>query len=105
LTSEELEKLAIAEVGNIKQRLEKSFIWLFWRKKHPEATYWDLIRQADFNITPRTCKKILQRHYIGNWRKAKRILLTEEDAQRRLEFAEEWSHPEKLAQLKLAFFF
>jgi hypothetical protein len=30
--------------------------------------------------------------------------LTEEDSQRRLEFAEEWSHPEKLAQLKLALF-
>jgi transposase len=73
-------------------------------RKLPEATYWDLIRQADLNITPRTCKKIIQRHYIGNWRKAKRILLTEEDAQVRLEFTEEWSHPEKLAQLKLALF-
>jgi transposase len=73
-------------------------------RKHSEATYWDLIRQADLNIAPRTCKKILQRHYIRNWRKAKRILLTEEDAQCRLEFAEEWSHPEKLVQLKLALF-
>jgi transposase len=73
-------------------------------RRHPEATYWDLIRQANLNITPRTCKKILQRHYVGNWRKAKRILLTEEESQRRLEFAEEWSHPEKLTQLKLALF-
>jgi transposase len=43
-------------------------------RRHPEVTYWDLIRQANLNITPRTCKKILQRHYVGNWRKAKRIL-------------------------------
>jgi hypothetical protein len=77
---------------------------VIFARKHPEATYWDLIRQADLNITPRTCKKILQRHYIGNWRKAKRILLTEEDAQLRLEFAEEWYHPKKVTQLKLALF-
>jgi transposase len=39
-------------------------------RRHPEATYRDLIRQTNLNITPRICKKILQRHYIGNWRKA-----------------------------------
>jgi hypothetical protein len=56
----------------------------------PEASYWELIRRAGLEITPRTCRKILQRHRLGNWRKAKRILLTEEDAQRRLAFAEEY---------------
>jgi hypothetical protein len=73
-------------------------------RKHPEATYWDLIRRAGLNIHPQTCKKILQRHYLRNWRKAKRTLLMEEDAHRRLEFAREWSQPAKLEQLKRALF-
>jgi hypothetical protein len=73
-------------------------------RKHPEATYWDLVRRAEFNIHPQTCKKILQRYFLGNWRKAKRIILTEEDAHRRLEFTREWSQPAKLEQLKRALF-
>jgi hypothetical protein len=28
-------------------------------RKYPEATYWDIIRQAGLEITPRTCKKVL----------------------------------------------
>jgi hypothetical protein len=73
-------------------------------RKYPEATYWDIIRRADLEITPRTCKKVLQRHYLGNWRKAPRILLTEEDAQIRREFAEKYSRPEELQHLMRGLF-
>jgi hypothetical protein len=73
-------------------------------RKYPEATYWDITRRSGLNITPRTCKKILQRHHLGNWRKAKRILLTEEDAQVRRAFAEKYSRPEELQQLMRGLF-
>jgi hypothetical protein len=73
-------------------------------RKYPEATYWDIIRRAGLEITPRTCKKVLQRHYLGNWRKAQRILLKEEDAQIRREFAEKYSRPEELQHLMRGLF-
>jgi hypothetical protein len=75
-------------------RDERHFVVL--ARKYPEATYWDIIRRAGLEITPRTCKKVLQRHYLGSWRKAQRILLTEEDAQIRRELAEKYSRPEEL---------
>jgi hypothetical protein len=81
---------------------ERHFVVL--ARKYPEATYWDIIRRSGFNITPRTCKKILQRYHLGNWRKAKRILLTEEDAQIRRAFAEKYSQPEELQQLMRGLF-
>jgi hypothetical protein len=68
-------------------------------KKYPEATYWDIIRRAGLEITPRICKKTLQRHYLGNWRKAQRILLTEKDTQIWREFAEKYTHSKKLQHL------
>jgi hypothetical protein len=61
-------------------------------RRFPEDTYEQLIRRADLSISSKICKRILHRYHLNNWRKAKRILLTEEDAQCRLEFARYWSH-------------
>lgn len=73
-------------------------------RRYPDDTYAQLIRRADLPISSKTCKRILQRHHLGNWRKAKRILLTEEDARKRLEFARQWSRPGAIQQLMLALF-
>jgi hypothetical protein len=72
--------------------------------RYPEDTYWDIICRAGLEITPRICKKVLQRHYFGNWRKAQRILSMEEDAQIRRELAEKYSRPEELQHLMRGLF-
>jgi transposase len=82
---------------------EECYLFILARR-YPEASYWELIRRAGLEITPRTCRKILQRHHLGNRRKAKRILLTEEDAQRRLTFAGEYLQPAKLQLLMQGLF-
>jgi hypothetical protein len=73
-------------------------------RKYPEATYWYIIRWAGLEITPRTYKKVLQRRYLGNWRNAQHILLTEEDAQIWREFAEKYSRLEELRHLMRGLF-
>jgi hypothetical protein len=73
-------------------------------RKYPEATYWNIIRRAGLEIILRICKKVLQRYYLGNWRKAQRILLTQDDAQIRREFAETYSRSEELQHLMRGLF-
>jgi transposase len=68
-------------------------------RRFPEDTYGQLIRRAGLSISSKTCKRILHRYHLNNWRKAKRILSTEEDAQHRLEFARYWSHSGRIQQL------
>jgi hypothetical protein len=70
---------------------------------YPETTYKN-IRRAGLEIVPRICKKVLQHHYFGNWRKAQRILLTKKDAQIRRKFAEKHSCPEELQHLMRGLF-
>lgn len=73
-------------------------------KKHPELTYAQLLIEADLSMSVNTCKAILKRHHMGNWRKAKRILLTEKDVRERYEFCRYWSQPGRIEELMRALF-
>ncbi|KAK9779705.1 putative Tc1-like transposase DDE domain-containing protein [Seiridium cardinale] len=77
---------------------------VFLARKHPEDSFSTLAKKADLQISTKTCKKILQRHHLGNWRKAKRILLTEDNAAERLAFAKKYVRADELKKLLLALF-
>lgn len=73
-------------------------------RRYPDDTYAQLINRSDLPISSKTCKKILQRHHLEQWRKEKRVLLTKKNAQRRLEFARQWSRPGEIQKLITALF-
>lgn len=72
----------------------------FLSAKYPEYSYAQLATSAGLNISGKTVKRVLHRYGRNKWRKAKRILLTDDDARERREFCAYWlKDPAKIKQV------
>jgi transposase len=73
-------------------------------RRQPRATYAALKVEARTKASISTIKRILYRHGLKKWRAARRINLTEEDAEQRLQFCRYFNSPDKIRTLLNTFY-
>ena len=59
-------------------------------RHNPRISWKALIANTPQSVSKSTLRRVLRKFYLKKWRSKKRILLTKDDAQKRLEFAREW---------------
>ncbi|KAF7538164.1 hypothetical protein G7054_g3180 [Neopestalotiopsis clavispora] len=73
-------------------------------RRQPRATYAALKVEARTKASISTIKRILHRHGLKKWRAARRINLTEEDVEQRLQFCRYFNSPDKIRTLLNTFY-